>query len=140
MRDERISNDLPYSELVVDKRNVGRPKLRYMDVCKHDLKRLNVDIDEWKKHTDNRKKWHSLVSKRLREREKNFFRTPKKKKKASGLFYLFWFFLLVIYSIYFFYLAEFNVCCLCLFCIVVCIKSCGTSTYGRFRLIAGHNN
>ena len=81
MSDERIPKALLYSELLVDKRSVGRPRLRYKDVCKRDLKSLNVDIDEWEKLTDDRNKWRSLISKRLQEREKQFFRRPKKRTK-----------------------------------------------------------
>ena len=66
MSDERIPKDVLCSELVVGKRNVGRPRLRYEDVCKRDLKSLNVDIDEWEKLTEDRNKWRSLIRKRLR--------------------------------------------------------------------------
>ena len=67
--DECVPKALRYSELIVGKRNVGRQRLRYKAVCKLDLKSLNVDIDEWEKLTDNRNRWHSLISKKLRERE-----------------------------------------------------------------------
>ena len=56
MSNERISKDLLCSELVVGKRNVGRPRLRYKDVCKRDLKSLSVDIDEREKLTEDRNK------------------------------------------------------------------------------------
>ena len=46
-----------YSDLVLAKRNVGRPRLRYIDVCKRDWKSLNVDIDEWENLTDNSNEW-----------------------------------------------------------------------------------
>ena len=68
MSDERIINNLLYSELVVDKRNVGQPILRYKDVCKRDMKSLNLEIDEWETLTDDREKWRYLNSKKLRER------------------------------------------------------------------------
>ena len=54
--DERIPKNLLYCELVVGKRNVGLPRLRYKDVCKYDLKSLNVGIDASKQLTDNRNK------------------------------------------------------------------------------------
>ena len=44
MNDERIIKDLLYSELVVGKRNIGQPRLRYKDDCKRDLKSLNVEL------------------------------------------------------------------------------------------------
>ena len=55
MSDERIPKALLYNELVVGKRNVGRSRLRYKDVCKRDLKSLkNLDIHEWEMFTDDR--------------------------------------------------------------------------------------
>ena len=43
---QKITNEEVYSELVVGKRNRCRPKLRFKDVCKHDLKSLNIRSDE----------------------------------------------------------------------------------------------
>ena len=65
---EQIPKDLLHIELNVGKRNVGLP--RYKDVCKRDLKSLNINIGEWEKQ-----QLRSLVSNRLREREKQFFGT-----------------------------------------------------------------
>ena len=48
---EGIPKSLLYSEFAVGKRNVGRPRLRHKDVCKHDLESLSVDIEEWVKLT-----------------------------------------------------------------------------------------
>ena len=42
----RILKSLLYGELVVGKRNRGHPKLRFNDVCKRDLKSLNLKTDE----------------------------------------------------------------------------------------------
>ena len=47
MNDERIPEDLLWSLKWVS--NDGRPRLRYKDVCKRNLKSLNVDIDEWER-------------------------------------------------------------------------------------------
>ena len=51
-----LYSDPLYSELVVDKRNVGRLRLRYNDICKRNLKDLNVEIGEWRKLTGKRNK------------------------------------------------------------------------------------
>ena len=46
MSAERIPKSLLYGKLVVGKRNRGRPKFRFKDVCKRDLKSLNIKSDE----------------------------------------------------------------------------------------------
>ena len=116
MRDERISNNLLYSELVVGKRIVARPRLRYKDICKHDLKSFrNVNIDQWEKITDDRNKWRSLIRKTAWKGKSIFKETKEEGTKTNFIF-----------------LAVITVCCLC---IDVYIKSCGHSMYGRFRLI-----
>ena len=69
---ERYSNSLLRSELVVGKHNVGRPRLRCKDVCKRDLKSLDVDIDEWENLIDDRNKWSSLSSREYVKRITRF--------------------------------------------------------------------
>ena len=102
MRDDWVPKALLYSELVVGKRNFGRPRLRYKDVCKRDLKHTcqkvwfnlyaflfiplitsfkNVDIDEWDRLTNDRNKWCLVIMERLSKRKKLFFKKPKKKTK-----------------------------------------------------------
>ena len=44
---EQIPKSLLYSESVVGKRNRGRPKLSFKDVCKHDLESLNITTGDW---------------------------------------------------------------------------------------------
>ena len=78
---ERIPKSLLYSELIVGKRYRGRPKLRFKDVRKRDLKSLNIRTNEWELLANNRAKWRSTVRKRLMEREKQYFKKPKKIKK-----------------------------------------------------------
>ena len=55
--------------LVVGKRNRGRPKLRLKDVCKRDLKSLNITTDELESLANDRAEWRLFVRKRLLERE-----------------------------------------------------------------------
>ena len=69
MDDKRIPKVLLYGELVNGKRNIGRPRLRYKDVCKRDLKKLNIGLDEWEDLADNRNEWRSLISQRLSKKE-----------------------------------------------------------------------
>ena len=46
MGGELISKSLLYGELVVSKRKQGRPKIRFNNVSKRDLKGLSIRIDE----------------------------------------------------------------------------------------------
>ena len=47
MDDGRIPKDLLYGELAAGKRKTGRPQLRFRDVCKRDIKALQMDPDHW---------------------------------------------------------------------------------------------
>ena len=47
MDDGRIPKDLLYGELAAGKRKTGRPQLRFKDVCKRDMKALQMDPDHW---------------------------------------------------------------------------------------------
>ena len=44
MKDGRIPKDILYGELAVGKRPRGRPQLRNKDVCKRDMKALEIDV------------------------------------------------------------------------------------------------
>ena len=75
---ERIPKSLLYSELVVGKRNRGRPKLRFKDVCKRDLKSLNITTDEWEWLANDRAKWRLFFKKDCWKENKNILRNRKK--------------------------------------------------------------
>ena len=47
MTDWRISKDLLYGKLATGSRALGRPNLRFKDVCKRDMKSKGIDIDRW---------------------------------------------------------------------------------------------
>ena len=78
---ERIPKSLLYSELAVGKRNRGRPKLRFKDVFKRDLKSLNIRTDVLELLANDSAKRRFTVRKRLMEREQQYFKIPKKMKK-----------------------------------------------------------
>ena len=61
----RIPKSMMYSELVDGTRKRGRPTLFFKDVCKHNLKILNVGTDKWEELGNDRNKWRSSVSKSL---------------------------------------------------------------------------
>jgi len=41
---------------------------------------LNIGTDDWELLANDRAKWRSTIYKRLKEKEKEYFRKPKKKK------------------------------------------------------------
>ena len=47
MEDGRIPKDLLYGKLAQGKRPTARPQLQYKDVCKRDLKAMDVDLTTW---------------------------------------------------------------------------------------------
>ena len=61
MDDGRIPKDLLYGELAKDERDRGRPILRYRDVCKRDLKALDIEVSSWETIASDRDAWkHTL--------------------------------------------------------------------------------
>ncbi|XP_063586343.1 uncharacterized protein LOC134763723 [Penaeus indicus] len=62
MDENRIPRALLYSELASGKRNVGRPRLRFVDVCKRDMKACGIDTNNWESHTRDRADWKTVVS------------------------------------------------------------------------------
>ena len=68
MADGRIPKDLLYGELATGAR--GRPKLRFKDVCKRDMKTCNINTKTWEASADDRTTWKQLVSQGLDSGEK----------------------------------------------------------------------
>lgn len=61
--DGPIPVDILYAELSSGKRTIGRPQLRFKDVCKYDLKSFNINPTNWKDAAQDRLEWqHSLHS------------------------------------------------------------------------------
>ena len=77
----RIPKSLLYGELVFDKRNRSRRKLRFKEVCKRSLKILNITTHDSELLASYRAKWRTSVHKRQKESEKEYFKKPKKIKK-----------------------------------------------------------
>ena len=43
------------------KRKVGRPKLRYIDQIKSDMKNFNIDINTWQRYSSDRTIWRTTI-------------------------------------------------------------------------------
>ena len=62
MGNGRIPKDLLYGELATGRRPVGRPALRFKDVCKRDLKLTGIDMGNWESLAADRNGWCSAVN------------------------------------------------------------------------------
>ena len=69
MEDDRIPKDILYGELAVGKRPRGHPQLRYKDVCKRDMRALEIDPKSWEDIAADRSSWRCLLHKQLKEGE-----------------------------------------------------------------------
>ena len=69
MEDGRIPKDLLYGELATWYRDKGRTQLRYKDVCKQDMKALNMDYNNWEALAANRAAWKQELSASLKTGE-----------------------------------------------------------------------
>ncbi|PFX23927.1 putative uncharacterized transposon-derived protein F52C9.6 [Stylophora pistillata] len=62
MEDGRIPKNLLYGELESGSRRIGRPKLRFKDVCKRDMVATGLPTDKWELPAADRSDWRSLCS------------------------------------------------------------------------------
>ena len=60
MEDGRIPKDVLYGQMTSGNRRVGRPALRYKDVCKREMKTCNIDTTYWETVADDRLCWSRM--------------------------------------------------------------------------------
>ena len=65
MEDGRIPKDHLYGELEFGSRPVGRPKLRFKDVCKRGMLATGVPSGNWETHAADREEWRPVCSRAL---------------------------------------------------------------------------
>ena len=61
MEDGLLPKDVLYGELAPGSRPVGRPILRYKDVCKRDMKSTEINPDLWEAAAADRSNWRRVV-------------------------------------------------------------------------------
>ncbi|XP_012941105.1 adenosine receptor A1 [Aplysia californica] len=69
MDDGRIPKDILYGELTAGHRGLGRPVLRYKDVCKRDLKTTGIDADHGETFAGDRGVWKGIIRQGVRHGE-----------------------------------------------------------------------
>jgi len=63
MEDGRITKDILHGELTTGRRSTGRPHLRFKDVCKRDMRALNIDTESWEGLAVDRSRWRNTMNK-----------------------------------------------------------------------------
>ena len=81
MPDGRIPKDLLYGELASGKRAQGRPHLRFKDVCKRDMKSLDMDTGRWESLACDRDRWRQELRAGLIRGEARLRQTAEDKRK-----------------------------------------------------------
>jgi len=76
MEEDRIPKLILYSQLREGSRNVGRPKLHFRDVCKRDMKHLQMDWANWEKLAADRETWRTQLTRGLASGEVLIHSTP----------------------------------------------------------------
>ena len=61
-RSNDLSKIIMYSEITHGRRNRGRPKLRFKDYFKRNLKNRNIDTERWGEIAQDRTLWRSITS------------------------------------------------------------------------------
>ena len=67
--DKRIPKDVLYGELINGRRNTGRHYLRFKDVCKRDLRALEINVETWERLADSRSLWRGTLREHLKAGE-----------------------------------------------------------------------
>ncbi|XP_077863023.1 uncharacterized protein LOC144345463 [Saccoglossus kowalevskii] len=69
----RLPKDLLYGQLEEETRPVGRPCLRFSDVCKRDLRATHIDTQSWEITAGDRSTWRQAypVLRRLKNEQTN---------------------------------------------------------------------
>lgn len=62
MQDGRIPKDILYGQLATGKRPTGRPRLRFSDVVKRDMKALQMNHTSWEALAADRLTWRSVMT------------------------------------------------------------------------------
>ena len=82
MADGRIPKDLLYGEWVQGNCPRGRPQLRYKDICKRDLKALEMDLNRWETLTSECSAWRQVVHLGLSQFEETLVQQAEAKRQS----------------------------------------------------------
>jgi len=78
--DGRIPKDM-FGQLKDGNRPKSRPRLRYKDVVKRDLKKTDIDIETWESIADDRSIWRTVCYEGVRKAEEDRLQNLKLKRE-----------------------------------------------------------
>ena len=61
MENDRLPGQLLYYQLCEGKRNQGRPRLRFKDVVKRNMRYRQINLKSWQTMAGNRAAWRSVI-------------------------------------------------------------------------------
>ncbi|XP_077861971.1 uncharacterized protein LOC144343122 [Saccoglossus kowalevskii] len=79
----RLTKDLLYGQLEEGTRPVGRPCLRFSDVCKRDFKATHIDTQSWEITADDCSAWRQTVSRGIHGAEEDIHERQRQKRLRS---------------------------------------------------------
>ncbi len=79
-----IPRDLLYGELAEGSRLIGRPRLRYKDICKKDMKLSDINIGTWESRAEDRSAWHFVVRQGVQKAEETRIKNLATKRVEEG--------------------------------------------------------
>ena len=82
MDDGRIPKDIFYGELSTGTRSVGRPLLRFKDVCKRDMKKCGISIETWESEAEDRPAWRASVKDGIARLEEDLHQRAEEARAA----------------------------------------------------------
>ena len=85
MSDGRIPKDLLYGQLAAGPIAQGRPKLRFRDVCKRNLKSLDIDVNTWEDLAADRSRWRHELHTGLARSEGKQQQTAEEKRARQTM-------------------------------------------------------
>ena len=85
MEDSRLPKQLFYGELSAGKRHTGRPKLRYKDSLKANLKKTGIEVSTWERQAAERASWRTTINKKVKNSEQTRQKSREEKRAAAKL-------------------------------------------------------
>ncbi|ESO05705.1 hypothetical protein HELRODRAFT_171367 [Helobdella robusta] len=96
MNNGRIPKDFLYGELVEGCRTKGRPRFRFHDICKRDMKSCSINFRSWESLADDRAVWRMSVKQGALRVEMDQIRKQRQNQLQQPTAFIWVFFIEVI--------------------------------------------